>query len=146
MPANDVVPDEESWRRQEAAYVESPLHRHLGLVLRVEGPGEVIVRLTPPPWTANRNGTIAGGILTTMIDSAVCQAARTLAEPHLRVWTLAMNVDFIHPARLGSDLVVRGRIESMRRTIAVGTGRALGPDGDLLAVGLVTATLRPPTV
>jgi len=145
MSAGDVVSNEESWRRQEAAYVETPYHLHLGLVLHVDGPGEVVVRLTPPPWASNRNGTIAGGILTTMIDSAVCQAAKTLAEPHLRVWTVAMNVDFVHPARLGSDVVVRGRIESMRRTIAVGIGRALGPDGELLAVGLVTATLRPPT-
>lgn len=144
MSTGSVVPHDERWRRQEAAYLESPLHQHLGLVLRVEGPGEAVVTLTPPFWTANRNGTISGGVLATVIDSAVCQAARSLADPRLHVWTVAIDVNFVRPGRLGSDLMVRGRIESMGRTIAVGVGRALNPDGELLAVGIVTATLRSP--
>jgi uncharacterized protein (TIGR00369 family) len=135
--------DEQRWRELESHYLASPFHEHLGLTLRVETAGQAVVSLTPQPWAANHHGTVAGGIVATMIDSAVCQAVRTVIEPRLRVWTLDLKINYVRPAKVASGFFVRAVVDHAGRTIAVGSGRAMTPDDTLLAVGLVTVAVRP---
>jgi uncharacterized protein (TIGR00369 family) len=133
---------EAGWRQLERAYDESPVHRLLGLSLRVVAAGRTEVSLHARPELGNRNGSVAGGVLTTLIDSAVAQAART-AAPNVRVWTQEMKVNFVRRGRVGAHLTAHGSLEHSGRTSAVGVGRVLDDEGTLLAVGIVTVVLRP---
>lgn len=131
-----------SWRDLERAYDESPIHRLLGMSLRVTAAGETEVSLTARPDLGNRNGSVAGGVLSTLIDSAVTQAARTTAPPDCRAWTQELKVNFVRRGRVGSVLTARGSLEYAGRGSAVGIGRVVDDEGTLLAVGVVTVALR----
>jgi len=130
------------WRELERQYDESPVHRLLGMGLRVPAAGEALVSLRARPEVGNRNGSVAGGVLGTMVDSAVCQAVRTVVAADLRTWTLEMKINYLRRAEVGTELTARGRVEYVGRSTAVGIGRVTGPDGELLAVGVVTVSLR----
>lgn len=133
---------EQLWRRMEQTYSESPVHRVLGLSLKVVGEGETIVEFNGARDAGNRRGNAAGGALTEMIDSAVVQASRTLLGPDDGVVTLELKVNFLRPGGPGVPLSTRGRIEHLGRSIAVGVGRVEDPQGKLVALGLVTVSVK----
>ncbi|BCB90033.1 PaaI family thioesterase [Phytohabitans suffuscus] len=143
--ATGAGPAEAGWRLQERVYDESPLHRLLGMSLRVVGPGQTAVSLHARQELGNRNGSVAGGVLTTLIDSAVGQAARSATAANVRTWTQEMKVNFVRRGRVGARLTAHASLEHSGRTSAVGVGRVLDDEGNLLAVGIVTVVLRPET-
>lgn len=130
------------WREMEAVYHESPIHRALGLVLRVEGDGEVVIAYDGSPEATNRRGNPAGGALAEMIDSAVVQAARTLLNAGDMGTTLELKVNYIRSAAPGERLTTRGTVDHIGRSTAVGHGRVTDEEGRLVALGLVTVSLR----
>jgi uncharacterized protein (TIGR00369 family) len=140
---SDAGPDAAAWREHERTYGESPLHRLLGMSLRVEAAGRTVVSLHARPDLGNRNGSVAGGVLTTLIDSAVTQAARTAAPAGTRAWTQELKVNFVRRGRVGAQLTAHGSLEHSGRTSAVGIGRVIDDEGTLLAVGIATIVLRP---
>jgi uncharacterized protein (TIGR00369 family) len=129
------------WRQMEGSYLESNIHRVLGLSLQVVGKGEVIVAYDGRADAGNRRGIAAGGALTEMIDSAVVQASRTLLEPEDGLATLELKVNFIRPGEPGKALSTRARIEHSGRTTAVGVGRVEDGAGRLVAIGVVTVSV-----
>jgi uncharacterized protein (TIGR00369 family) len=139
----ETGPDTAGWREIERTYDDSPLHRLLGMSLRIEAAGRTVVSLHARPDLGNRNGSVAGGVLATLIDSAVTQAARTAAPAHTRAWTQEMKVNFVRRGRVGAPLTAHGSLEHSGRTSAVGIGRVIDDEGTLLAVGIVTVVLRP---
>jgi uncharacterized protein (TIGR00369 family) len=132
----------EAWRVLERGYSISAIHRTLGLSLRVIEPGGVIVTYNGANAACNRLGTIAGGAISEMIDSAVVQASRSLLGAEDVAATLELKVNFVRPARAGESLTTRGRVEYLGSSTAVGTGRVERDDGTLVAMGTVTVSIR----
>jgi uncharacterized protein (TIGR00369 family) len=137
-----IVEPRPHWRTMESVYSESPIHRALGLELRVEGDGEVVIAYDGCPDATNRRGNPAGGALAEMIDSAVVQATRTLLEDGDAATTLELKVNYVRSAPQGERLTTRGTIEHIGRSTAVGHGRITDEQGRVVALGLVTVSLR----
>jgi uncharacterized protein (TIGR00369 family) len=130
------------WHEMETNYSRSPIHRGLGLSLRVVGEGEVVVDYDGSEGASNRRGNAAGGAMAEMIDSAVMQACRTMLAPKDFNTTLELKINFTRAAPPGGRLTTTGRIEHIGRTTAVGTGRIVDAEGRLVALGIVTIAIK----
>jgi acyl-coenzyme A thioesterase 13 len=89
----------------------------------------------------NPNGVMHGGVITTLMDSAlgaslgVLRGEEARRNPHA---TVDMNAGFLAAARPGDRIVVEGRVIHMGRSIAFGEAEARRDDGALIAKGRLT--------
>jgi uncharacterized protein (TIGR00369 family) len=92
----------------------------------------------------NPNGVMHGGVITTMMDSALGAAIGALRgeeasrSPHA---TVEMNASFLAGARPGDRIVVEGRVLRLGKTIAFGEAEARRGD-ELIAKGRLTFAIR----
>jgi uncharacterized protein (TIGR00369 family) len=97
------------------------------------------------PHHTNPNGVMHGGLITTMMDSALGAALGALRgeeagrNPHA---TVEMNASFLAGARPGDRIVVEGRVLRLGKTIAFGEAEARRGD-ELIAKGRLTFAIRP---
>jgi uncharacterized protein (TIGR00369 family) len=83
--------------------------------------GGATVRYTAQPEFLNRHGTVQGGMLAAMLDSATALALYTVLPPELTGVTASLQVDFLKPAKLGTFTAVSkllGRDERNAQTFA----------------------------
>jgi uncharacterized protein (TIGR00369 family) len=139
---NSTADRPQLWREMEDIYGASPIHRILGLTLRVPGAGQAIVEYDGRSDAGNRLGIAAGGALAEMIDSASFQACRTLLEPDDHIITLEAKINFLRPGEAGIRLEAVGVAEHVGRTTAVGTARILTPEKKVVAMGTVTLSIK----
>jgi uncharacterized protein (TIGR00369 family) len=132
---------ERHWRQLESSYGDSPIHQTFGLTLTVTGAGEVVIRAEATKAAANKMGTVAGGLLAQMVDSAAVQAVRSSLGTRDRAVTVELNVNFLRPARPGGPLRAGGSLLDMSRTLAVATAEVRDAEDALVAVGRVTVRL-----
>jgi uncharacterized protein (TIGR00369 family) len=130
------------WDVMEATYLESPIHRVLGLDLEVVAAGEAIVRYHGSTCGTNRNGTAAGGLIAELVDSSVVQATRTLLGEGDQVATLELKLNFVRPGPAGHTLVSFGHVEYAGGRTAVGVGYVRDTTDELLALGIVTVSIK----
>jgi uncharacterized protein (TIGR00369 family) len=128
------------WDSVEISYGESPIHRVLGLTLSIRGEGDVVVHYDGSGGALNRRDVVAGGALSTMIDSAVVQACRTTLNPRDAVSTLELKVSFVGPGR--GTLNTSARLEHVGKSTCVGYARTEDAAGRLVAVGIVSVAIR----
>ncbi|MHB1244061.1 MAG: PaaI family thioesterase, partial [Gaiellaceae bacterium] len=83
--------------RMYELYNTSPVHRLFGMQLESLAPGEATVVFTPRPELINASGVVHGGILATIVDSAILQAVRTLIGPDDRPTTLELKLNYVSP-------------------------------------------------
>jgi uncharacterized protein (TIGR00369 family) len=131
----------ERWRELESSYGDSPIHRTFGLSLTVAGDGEVVIHAEATEAAANKMGTVAGGVLAQLVDSAAVQAAKTRLDSGDRAVTVELNVNFLRPARAGGPLSATGSLLDMSGALAVARAEVRDGQDTLLAVGLVTVRL-----
>lgn len=139
-PADAQLADK--WREMERSYGEAPIHRLLGLALRVEGAGRAIIDFDGRSDAANRHGIVAGSAISGMVDSAVVQACKTVLGSRDGVATLELKVNFVRPGRSGSPLTTHGRVEHLGSSTAVGMARVENGEGKLVALGTVTVSIK----
>jgi uncharacterized protein (TIGR00369 family) len=104
--------------------------------------GRVVFALEPGPEHGNPMGTTHGGVLATLLDSAMTCAVHTMLPAGAWPTTLELSVRFLRavPPKLG-------RIEAEGVAVHVGSrvgtaeGRITGPDGTLYATGTTTCTV-----
>src|SRR3954452_11035683 len=64
--------------------------------------GEVTLRFTARGEFANRHGTVQGGMLAAMLDSATGNAVMARLPPHLTAVTTRLDTQFLKPAVVGT--------------------------------------------
>lgn len=101
--------------------------------------GGATLRYTALPEFLNRHGTVQGGLLSAMLDSATALALYSVLPPELTGVTTNLNVAFLKPAKLGTFTAVSKLIARDDRS-AETSGELRDADGVLVATG--TATLR----
>ena len=138
-----VTVDEEAlrWRRLEQLYLDSPIHRELGLSLHVAGPGSAIVTFDGTDAARNRHMNPHGGALALMIDSVVVQTVQSMLDLD-HISTIEMKANFVRPGPKEGGLIARAELLHLGQMTAVGEGRVNDMDGGLVAVGLVTVAIR----
>ncbi len=63
--------------------------------------GEVTLRFVAKPEFANRHGTVQGGFLAAMLDSATGMAVMLSLPPDMTAVTTRLDVSYLKPASIG---------------------------------------------
>jgi len=121
----------------------SPFSAFIGARADEVGEGYVRLALTLAEEHTNPSGVMHGGVVMTLMDSAMGLTLRlqrgedvAAAAPHA---TIEMNVSFLAAARVGDEVLVEGRLLRLGRTIAFGEAEARKRDDDrLIAKGRLT--------
>jgi len=118
-----------------------PVARLLGMELRRVDEGRVVFALAPAEEQLNPLGTVHGGILTTILDSAMGCAVHTTLPAGTTYTTLELKVNFVRAVLLGSGPVVAdGTVVHRGGTVATAEGRLVREDDDKL-MAHATSTL-----
>ncbi len=126
-----------------AEFRRGPLLDLLGFRLTVEAPGRVTVAYTVGPDHLRTAGIAHGGIIATLMDTALGFASASRAPEGLDVVTAQINVNFIRPAWMGERLEARGEVRHWGRKTAVASGEIRTESGALVATGSATLVYLP---
>jgi uncharacterized protein (TIGR00369 family) len=106
-----------------------PFIAHLGLATEALGEGTARLALRLEPHMTNSFGTAHGGVIMTLLDVALCTAARTLHPDSTGVMTIDLSTSFIG-AGTGPRLFAEGEARNEDGSLvakAIGTVRARKP-------------------
>lgn len=106
--------------------------------LDVHTPDDGPFRLTPTEAHLNRNGTVHGGVLSTLLDAAMGAAVREGLEEGQETATAALSVAYLAPGKPGEELTVRTEVLKRGSTLVMLTGEVQRPDGKAVAHGVGT--------
>ena len=119
-----------------------PFVEHLGFELLQRGAGRSQVAVNLSPELSNHYNVAHGGLLMTLLDVAMAQAARSPmapdGAPYPSVVTIEMKTSFMSPGV--GRLVAHGKLLTRTATMAFAEGRILNADGEL--VSHATATFK----
>lgn len=125
-------------RFDRSAFHTSFLGARLGRVSR----GEVDVELEVGPQHLNLFGTMHGGLIATLADTATGLAMLTALEPGTAHLTTSLGVTFLAPGRAGV-VTARGRVLKPGRRFGYAEADVVNEGGDLLARATATFTILP---
>jgi uncharacterized protein (TIGR00369 family) len=117
----------------------------LGMTAETLEPGRVVFGLTPRQAFSNPLGTVHGGIMSTLLDSAMDCAVHTSLPEGAGYTTLELKVNFVRPVPLdGGRLLCEGTVVHLGRKVATTEGRITNAEGKLVAHGTSTCMVFPP--
>lgn len=125
----------------EQVYLDvAPFTEWMGVTLVSAEAGNVRLQVVQKPDLNNRRGVIHGGVLATLLDSAMARAARTMEEGLELGGTVDLHVQFMAPA--AGTLTATGFVDSQSRSLAFCRGEVRDTDGVLVATAMATMRLR----
>ena len=118
-----------------------PFIQHLRI--QTEALGEGSARLSVPiePHLTNSLGTAHGGVIMSLLDVALCTAARTLHPDSTGVITIDLSTSFIGGGS-GERLFAEARVLKDGRSMSFVEGEARNADGSLVAKAMATVRVR----
>lgn len=122
-------------------YPESaPFTDWMGVTLLSGEVGKVRLQLVQRGDLNNRRGVVHGGVLATLLDSAMARSARLLADGMELGGTVDLHMQFMKPAK--GTLIATGTVESSSRTLAFCRGEVRDVHDVLVAAATATMRLR----
>jgi uncharacterized protein (TIGR00369 family) len=118
-----------------------PFVVHLGLKTEALGQGSARLSMPLPKHFTNSLGTAHGGIIMSLLDVALCTAARTLHPDSIGVVTIDMSTSFIGGGS-GDRLIAEARVMKDARTMSFVEAEAKNGDGSLVAKAIGTVRVR----
>ena len=118
-----------------------PFVSHLKILTETLGHGEARLSLPIEPHLTNSFGTVHGGVILSLLDVALCTAARTLHPDSLGVITIDLSTSFIG-AGSGARLIADARVMKDTRSVSFVEGEAKNEDGSLVAKAIATVRVR----
>lgn len=118
----------------------SSFHASIGIVVEHVRDGSVDLRLEAGPDHANLQGTVHGGVLATLADTAAGLAVRSAIPPGSRHVSVNLDVQYLAPANMG-PLLATGRVVRLGRRIAFAEADVSDAGGELLARAQVTVAV-----
>ena len=105
--------------------------------------GHAVLELAIGPQHLNRSGTLHGGVLSTLIDTACGYAGCYCARPGRvrKAVSLSLTTSFTGQAGGGTIRAV-GRLRAGGRRIYVATAEIFNAEGELIAIGESTQRYR----
>jgi uncharacterized protein (TIGR00369 family) len=126
-----------------ARVAESSFHSSIGITVEHVRPGSVDLRLEATAEHVNLQGTVHGGVLATLLDTAAGLAVRSAIPPGSRHVSVNLDVQYLAPASVGT-LLATGRVVRVGRRLAFAEAGVTGVDGEVVARGQVTIAVSPP--
>lgn len=118
-----------------------PFLQHLKIQTDELGQGSARLSLPIEPQMTNSLGTVHGGAIMSLLDVAVCTAARTLHPESVGVITIDMSISFIGGGA-GKRLMADARVLKDGRSMSFVEGEAKNEDGSLVAKAIATVRVR----
>jgi uncharacterized protein (TIGR00369 family) len=117
-----------------------PFTEHLGIQVADLQDGVARLALELRPELCNSFGTAHGGVLATLLDVALCQAARTQHPDSPGIMTIDMATSFIAAGQ--GRLSAEGRVLKPGRTTIFAEAEVRNADGTLVAKAIGTVRAR----
>ena len=114
-----------------------PFVSHLKILTESLGEGSAQLSLPVESHLTNSLGTVHGGVIMSLLDVALCTAARTLHPDSLGVITINLSTSFIG-AGSGAKLLAEARVLKDGRSMSFVEAEAKNADGTLVAKAVAT--------
>ena len=118
-----------------------PFVSHLKILTETLGEGTARLWLPIEPHLRNSLGTAHGGVIMSLLDVALCTAARTLHPDSIGVVTIDMSTSFIGGGS-GGKLIAEARVLKDGRSMSFVEAEARNDDGSLVAKAIATVRVR----
>lgn len=120
-----------------------PFQAHLGFTIDDWSDGYCLLTQPMVPHLGNRYGIPHGGVLATLLDTALGYASCFTGDPEDKqlVMTLSLNVQYLSVGR-GEKLIAEGRKVGGGRTVAFAEGTVKDENGTLVATATGTFKYR----
>ena len=118
-----------------------PFLTHLKIVTETLGKGEARLSLPIEPRLTNSLGTAHGGVIMSLLDVALCTAARTLHPDSIGVVTIDLSCSFVGGGS-GAKLIAEARVMKDARTMSFVEAEAKNEDGSIVAKAIATVRVR----
>jgi uncharacterized protein (TIGR00369 family) len=103
--------------------------------------GEVKLRFTAKQEFANRHGTVQGGMLAAMLDSATGNAVMAKLPSHLTAVTTRLDTQFLKPAALGA-IIATARLIHQDERCAEAMAELTDSEGQIVATARAELRVR----
>jgi len=120
----------------------SAFHRSFGMTLERVAVGEVDVALDAGHDHLNLIGTVHGGVLATLADTATGLAYRTVLDPGTTFTTIQLSVTYLTAGRAGR-IEARGRVVKRGRRTGYAEADVVDGEGRLLARATALLAVMP---
>jgi len=97
--------------------------------------GRAIWRLNVAEQHLRTHGILHGGVVATLLDTAMGRAVSTVCRDDQNAVTAQLNVNFLRPAWSGETLTITGEVQHSGRQTAVARGEIRTAAGVLVATG-----------
>lgn len=135
----------EAMRAVVAGELEPPIGTLLRIRMTEADEGRVVCTLEPGEDQYNPIGTVHGGVLSTLMDSAMSCAVHSTLPAGAGYTTLEVNVNFLRPVTARTGLLTcEGRVVHAGSRVATAECRVVDAAGKLYAHGTVTCLVLKP--
>ena len=108
--------------------------------------GRVVFEMTPKEWHYNPIGGVHGGVLSTLVDSALGCAVHSRLPAGVGYTSLEIKVNFVRPVTIQTGRIrCEGTVLSLGRRSATAEARVSTTEGKLLAHATTTCMIFPLT-
>ena len=118
-----------------------PFLTHLKIRTEDLGQGTATLSVPVEAHLTNSMGTVHGGVIMSLLDVALCTAARTLHPESIGVITIDLSTSFIGGAT-GKKLYAEARVMRDGRSMSFVEAEAKNEDGSLVAKAIATVRVR----
>ena len=118
-----------------------PFVSHLKILTEELGKGTARLSMPVEPHLRNSLGTVHGGAIMSLLDVALCTAARTLHPESIGVVTIDLSTSFIGGGS-GAKLYAEARVMRDGRSMSFVEAEAKNEDGSLVAKAIATVRVR----
>jgi uncharacterized protein (TIGR00369 family) len=114
-----------------------PFVAHLRILTETLGEGTAHLSVPVEPHLTNSLGTVHGGVIMSLLDVALCTAARTLHPESVGVITINMSTSFIGGGK-GARLLADARVLKDGKSMSFVEAEAKNDDGTIVAKAIGT--------
>jgi uncharacterized protein (TIGR00369 family) len=112
---------------------------HLGFEFAEVEEGRVVFAATPTEASYNPLGTVHGGYIATLLDSALGCAVHTTLKPRLGYTTLELKINYLRPLSAATGRIeAEGRVVQTGRRAAFAEGKVTDGKGRVYATATTT--------
>ncbi len=117
-----------------------PFVGHLGIEVDSIGDGQAALSMQLQPQFTNSFGTAHGGVIMSIMDVALCTAARSQHPDSIGVITIDLSLQFIGVGK--GKLTAQARVLKPGRNTVFTEGEVRNEDGSLVAKAIGTVRVR----
>ena len=123
-----------------------PFAELMGMWIAEVSEGRVVFAAEPSEYHYNPLGTVHGGVMATLLDSALGCAVQSMLPAGTSYTTLELKVNYLRPITVKTGTVyAEGKIIHLGGRIATAEGRLTDADGKLYAHGTTTCIILRPS-